>query len=87
MCWWHKSDNKSILRGEKLNDMIINAALKLIPKIKRLNSTLLQAKKNLNACAFEENKVQIIHSRGNHWIVAATVEDEQEKTVKVYDSV
>ena len=71
--------------------MIINAAQKLLksrfPKIKGLNSTLLQAKKNLNVCAFEDNKVQIIHSRGNHWIVAATVGDELEKTVKVYDSV
>ena len=85
------NDRNSIMRGERLNDMIINAAQKLLksrfPKIKGLNSTLLQAKKNLNACTFEENKVQIIHSRGNHWIVAATVGDELEKTVKVYDSV
>ena len=53
------NDRNSIMRGEKLNDMIINAAQKLLksrfPKIKGLNSTLLQAKRNLNACAFEEN--------------------------------
>ena len=84
------NDRNSIMREERLN-MIINAAQKLLKvdfqaKIKGLNSILLQATKNLNACVFEENKVQIIRSRGNHWIIAATEGDEQEKTVKVYDS-
>ena len=30
--------------------------------------------------------MQIIHSHGDHWIVAATVGDEKENQVKVFDS-
>ena len=41
------NDRDSITRGERLNDMVINAAQKLLKsqfcKIKGLNSTLLQA--------------------------------------------
>ena len=63
------NDRDSITRGERLNDMVINVAQRLLksqfPKIKGLNSTLLQAKKTYNT--FENNKVQIIHSRGDHW--------------------
>ena len=82
------NDRDSITRGERLNDMVINVAQRLLksqfPKIKGLNSTLLQAKKTYNT--FENNKVQIIHSRGDHWIVAATVGGEKGNQVKVYDS-
>ena len=51
------NDRDSITRGERLNDMVINVAQRLLksrfPKIKGLNSTLLQAKKTLNT--FERN--------------------------------
>ena len=57
------NDRDSIMRGERLNDMVINVAQKLLksqfPKIKGLNFTLLQAKKKL--ITFEQNKVQIIY--------------------------
>ena len=43
------NDRDSVMRGERLNDMVINVAQKLLksqfPKIKGLNSTLLQGKK------------------------------------------
>ena len=35
---------------------------------------------------FEQNKVQIIHSCGDDWIVAATVGNEKESQVDVFDS-
>jgi len=82
------SDRDSVLRGERLDDMVINVAQKLLksqfPKIKGLNSTLLQGKKI--SSVFHKNKVQIIHSRGDHWIVAATVGVEKGNQVKVFDS-
>ena len=54
------------------------------PGIKGFQSTLSQEKKGKGT--FHVDKVQIIHSHGNHWIVAATVETTS-YDVKVYDSV
>ena len=50
-----------------------------------LNSTLLQAKKQSKQ---QDNKqqIQIIHSRGDHWLVASTVLSSKDE-VNVYDSV
>ena len=46
------NDRNSIIAGERLNDMVINVAQKLLKsrfsKMKGLNSTLLQGKKSLN---------------------------------------
>ena len=82
------NDRDSIIRGERLNDMVINVAQKLLKsnfsKLKGFQSTLLQNKKC--SSAFELNKVQIIHSRGDHWIVATTVRCDQH-FVKVFDSI
>ena len=59
--------------------MVINVAQKLLKsnfsKLKGFQSTLLQDKKC--SSAIELNKVQIIHSRGDHWVVATTVGCDQ----------
>ena len=81
------SDREAIVNGQKLNDLAINVAQKLLrmqfPNLKGFQSTLLQEKKSKST--FEKHKVQIIHSHGNHWIVAATIEATSYE-VKVYDS-
>ena len=56
------------------------------PTLNRLQSTLLQQKTVANSATGSElsrNRLQIIHSRSNHWIVASTLGGEQ---VQVYDS-
>ena len=82
------NDRDSIIDGKRLNDMVINVAQKLLKsqfsKLKGFQSTLLQNKKF--SSAFELNKVQILHSRGDHWISATTVGCNQH-LVKVFDSV
>lgn len=76
----------SIEKGEKLTDLHINYAQQLIkcqfPSLNGLQSTLYQVKKP----AFKplKDQLQIIHSRGDHWIVASTVSS---KDVIVFDSV
>ena len=54
------------------------------PSVKGFQSTLVQEKKRKDT--FEQDKVQIIHSHGNHWIVATTIEATS-YDVKVFDSV
>ena len=67
-------DRDSIIAGARLNDMVINVAQRLLksqfPKMKGLCSTLLQGRKRRTV--FEQNMVQIMHSRGNHWITATS---------------
>ena len=80
--------DKSILRtGQNLTDKHINFAHTLLrsqfPTLNGLQSTLFQArsqgfKSNVNA-------IQIIHSGGNHWIVATTLRCNPEE-VRVFDS-
>ena len=81
-------DRDSIIAGEKLNDMFINVAQRLLkaqfPKIKGLCSTLLQGRKRRTV--FEENMVQIVHSRGNHWITATSANVKTDNQVNVFDS-
>lgn len=62
---------------DKLDDIITDMAQYLLkkqfPSINvDLKITLLQHKKISKAQA-EENELQIIHSRGDHWIVASTL--------------
>ena len=81
-------DKKSILEGEMLNDEHVNFAQQLLKaqfsSLNGLRSTLLQSKKQpLSECS---QALQIIHSRGNHWIAASTV-SISDGTVRVYDSV
>ena len=81
-------DKKSIQEGEMLNDEHVNFAQQLLKaqfsSLNGLRSTLLQSKKQpLSECS---QALQIIHSRGNHWIAASTV-SVSDGTVRVYDSV
>ena len=68
-------DQRIIVKGEELNDKHINFAQTLLKKqfqgILGLNSTLLLStgRKPLLATG----ALQIIHTRGNHWIVASTI--------------
>ena len=76
------------MNGQRLNDLVINFAQKVLkmqfPSVKGFQSTLVQEKKRKGT--FEQDKVQIIHSCGNHWIVVTTIEGAS-YDVKVYDSV
>ena len=53
------------------------------PEIAGLRSTLLQTKEQPKGES-DTNKLQIVHSRGDHWIVASTILATK---VNVYDSV
>lgn len=83
------ADKEHILAGEKLNDRHIDLAQNMLKQqfseIGGLQSTLLQAKSQKQRT---ENKkvIQIVHSRGDHWIVAATMLATDDG-VLVYDSV
>lgn len=82
------NDRDAIMNEQRLNDLVINFAQKVLrmqfPSVKGFQSTLLQDK--MSKGIFEQDKVQIIHSRGNHWIVATTMEATS-NDVKVYDSI
>ena len=52
------------------------------PLTERLHNILLQRKKRQHKI---KCGIQIIHDRGNHWVVASTIDTNQ--TVQVYDSV
>ena len=81
-------DKNAIINGQRLNDLIINFAQKVLrqqfPNVRGFQSTLLQEKKKKSN--FEQDRVQIIHSQGNHWIVATSL-NTTSCVVKVYDSV
>ena len=83
------ADKEHILAGGKLIDCHIDVAQNLLKQqfseVSGLQSTLLQAKPRKQC---EENKkmIQIVHSRGDHWIVAATTLATDDR-VLVYNSV
>ena len=85
-----KLDFERIIMGEKLSDMDINAAQRVLNQqflnIHGLESTLYQMKeRRLNEDQVKD-KIQIIHwLLRQHWIVATTVGCEA-NMVKVYDS-
>ena len=82
------ADKEHILAGGKLDDRHIDVAQNLLKQqfseVGGLQSTLLQAKPRKRC---EENKkmIQIVHSRGDHWIVTAMVLSTDDR-VLVYDS-
>ena len=84
----NKADKKLLLDGEWLNDIHINLAQRLLskqfPQLSGLCSTLLlpQAKQLVPAGT---SALQIIHTRGNNWIVASTI-GCQPGEVKLFDS-
>ena len=79
-----ENDKKAIIDGKMLQDQHIDYAHRLInqqfPNINGLQSSLMQDKPFKGST---KNALQIIHIRGNHWIVAAS---HKAKVVRVYDS-
>ena len=75
-----------IIRGNDITDFSINSACKLLkqqfPSVKGLSLTLYQRKQHSEH--FVKDSIQIVHSRGNHWLVASTIKCEDE--VLVFDS-
>lgn len=78
----------NISKGDLLSDLPINFAQQLLhsqfPHIEGLQSTLLQSRTNPSAVV--KNKLQIVHSRGNHWIVVSSIGCDN-GAVNVYDSI
>jgi len=74
--------------GEKLSDMHINYAQELLkrqfPSLSGLESTLLVAKEGFKATE-TENKLQILHTRKDHWITASNINCAAD-IINVYDS-
>ena len=68
-------DRRIIATGDELNDRHINFAQSLLKKqfsnIQGLMSTLLLSSRPGRSIVF--NGLQIIHTRGSHWIVATTI--------------
>ncbi len=87
-----ETDVLVILEGKKLSDRHIHRAQCLIkqqfPKLKGLQSTLLQSNKRTcrRVSQTGEAQIQVIHTRGDHWIVACSV-GCADGEVNVYDSV
>ena len=85
-CLLAEKDREAIVSDDLLNDRHINYAQALLhyqfPQTEGLHNTLFQKKKwqQKIKCG-----IQIIHDRGNHWIVASTIDSDQ--SVQVYDSV
>ena len=84
-----RRDKEKISKGEMLDDLVMNSVQVLLkkqfPDLLGLQSTLLQSSKQ-QSVKENHNQVQIIHSRGNHWIVASTIH-ARDGVVQVYDSV
>ena len=88
-----KKDRDDILKGEWLNDCVINAVQELLKHdhgllpVGSLQNTLLIPIRQSDIVCYEG--VQILHSGENHWITISTVgQSTNQPTVKVriYDS-
>ncbi len=81
-----RADEKMLVEGGWLNDKHIDFAQCLLrkrfPSLGGLRSTLLQSKETQIGIS---RGVQIVHSHGNHWIVASTINCQQGE-VAVFDS-
>jgi len=88
--WWVKtgrtilldSYKEAILRGDQLNDTVINFAQKQFSNINGLQNPLLQTKKQVDGEKLQ--RLQVLHCRSNHWILASIVHDGSPD--KVYDT-
>lgn len=82
-----QADRLELIQNMKLNDCHINHAQRILcrqfPNTEGLGHTLLQKRKPPKKI---QNGLQIIHDRGDHWIVASNIGAES-NIVKVYDSV
>jgi len=86
----HSVDFECIIMGDKLTDLEINTAQRLLkgqfPDIIGLKSTLLQERKDTQFSKQSRNYIQIIHYKErDHWITATTI-DCDSSVIKIYDS-
>ena len=70
-------ETESILNGEKLTDLHVHLAQQLLeqqfPHLNGLQPTVLQTKKSLDVRKPLPYQLQVIHSRGDHWILASNI--------------
>ena len=88
-CKETKLDFERVIRREKLSNLDINAAQRILkhqfPNVNGLESILYQIKERKLTENHVENKIQIIHClHKEHWIAATTVGCEA-NVIKVYD--
>lgn len=80
----------SILNGAMLTDLHIHLAQRLLkqqfPHLNGLQPTVLQTRANLGVMTPLPNQLQVIHTRGDHWILASNI-GCKDSAVNVYDSV
>ena len=83
-----EEDKHVLVQAKKLNDRHINYAHRLLhsqfPGVKGLGHTILQRRKPIKAI---QHGLQIIHDRGDHWIVATRNIGCHDNIIKVFDSV
>lgn len=80
-------DIEAICNGEKLTDLHVGFAQKLLKQhINGLQPTVFQTIKTLESQKPLPNQLQVIHSRGNHWILALNIGCGNGE-VSIYDSV
>lgn len=81
------ADRRILVEGNMLNDMTINSSQAVLKHqfsiAEGLNSSLLQHKKLQKKI---DSGLQVIHSRGNHWILASNI-GCADGCLNVYDSV
>lgn len=83
-----EEDKVNLVQGKKLNDRHINYAQRILhsqfPDIDGLGHTILQRRKPAKAI---QHGLQIIHDRGDHWVVAVRNIGCQNNIIKLFDSV
>ena len=88
-CFLTSDDCQIILGGEMLNDKHISFAQALLKnqfsRIGGLASTLQLSHGKISHSGVA-NIIQIVHTRGDHWIVATTVGSKDSGTVLIYDT-
>jgi len=82
------SHKEMILRGNQLDDTVISFAQKLLkkqfPNINGLQNPLLQNKKQMDG--EKTQRLQVVHCRSSHWILASTIHNDDPDKVLLYDS-
>ena len=83
-----QADKLTILSGGRLNNKHINFTPQILkkhsPYLTGLQSTLLLSKSQQMSATTTSRYLQIIHTNGNHWIVASTIGCSPK--IQVYDS-
>jgi len=81
------ADRDAIMDGQRLNDLVIHFVQKVLKQqFPRVSVSTSPGEKEKTKSSFEQGRVQIVHSYGNHWIVATSIKSTS-CGIKVYDSV